>query len=372
LICHLALGLVMRPKALEAGSAYTRSLPAGCRRCRQGSKMVLLVTGQCHSGCFYCPLSRAKRGKRVVFADEMAVSTPKDILYEAKLIKANGTGITGGDPLEVLDQVLKDIRLLKRSFGKLHHIHLYTATIDKDAYLALQRAGLDELRIHPPMRLWRRMSSSGLAEAVGDLKMSVGLEVPALPGQESSLVALIRYADSIGLDFVNLNELEFSETNYQALERRGMEVKDDVSSAAKGSEGLALKLLQLQVRIPIHYCSSSFKDSVQLRNRLKRRAKSVAGKGDVITEDGTLLKGVVEREHAEVADKLLKEDYEVPDELIHWDEARGRMEVAPWVLKELEGELPFDSFIVEEYPTADHLEVERELVRKKGKKRKKA
>jgi pyruvate formate-lyase activating enzyme-like uncharacterized protein len=362
----------MRPKAMEAGSAYTHALPAGCRHCRQGSKMVLLVTGKCHSDCFYCPLSQAKRGKDVIFADEMAVDAPQDMLYEAKLIRAKGTGITGGDPLEVLEKVLDLVRLLKSTFGAGHHIHLYTATIDKAAFHALQDAGLDELRLHPPLRLWKRMGGSGLAEAVRDLDISVGLEVPALPGEGAPLEALIRYADAIGLDFVNLNELEFSETNYRALLRKGIEVKDDVSAAARRSEELALEMLKLDVRIPIHYCSSSFKDSVQLRNRLKRRAKSVARKGDVITEEGTLLKGVVEKEHAQEAAQLLKEAYDVPDDLLSQDGRTGRLEVAPWVLKELEGALPFDSFIVEEYPTADRLEVERELLHGKRKRSRKA
>ncbi|HUL40244.1 MAG TPA: radical SAM protein [Methanomassiliicoccales archaeon] len=359
----------MRPKPMEAGSAYTRSLPVGCRHCRQGSKMVLLVTGRCRSGCFYCPLSSSKKGRKVIFADELAVRTPEDVLHEARSIRAKGTGITGGDPLEELDEVLSLIRLLKGSFGGGHHIHLYTATLDRDAYLALQEAGLDELRIHPPLRLWRKMRSSGLSEAVEGLKMSVGLEVPALPGNEAATEALIRYADSIGLDFVNLNELEFSETNYRALERKGLRVKDDISSAAEGSEELALKMLGLAVSIPIHYCSSSFKDSVQLRNRLRRRAKSVARRWDVITDEGTLIKGVVGGEDAKGAAELLREAHGVPDDLLHWDEPRSRLEVAPWVLRELEGQLPFDSFIVEEYPTADHLEVEREPVRRKGRKR---
>jgi len=362
----------MRPKAMEAGSAYTRSLPAGCRLCRQGAKMVLLVTGKCRSGCFYCPLSQAKRGKDVVFADELAVGAPQDIVHEARLIRAKGTGITGGDPLEELDRTLALIRLLKGTFGEGHHIHLYTATIDRSAYHALQDAGLDELRIHPTPRLWKRMGSSGLAEAVKDLDVSVGLEVPALPGEGASLEALIRYADSIGLDFVNLNELEFSETNYKALQRKGIVVKDDVSAGAGGSEDLARRMLELDVHIPIHYCSSSFKDSVQLRNRLRRRAKSVAKKWDVMTEEGTLIKGVVDGEHADEAARLLMETYEVPEDLLHWDESRGRLEVAPWVLRELEGQLPFESFIIEEYPTADRLEVERELVRRKGRKGKRA
>ena len=189
--------------------------------------------------------------------------------------------------------------------------------------------------------------------------MKIGIEVPALPGEEKGLRDLIRYADSLHLDFINLNELEFSETNYRALLKRGLVTKGDISSAAKGSEELALRLMRMKVKIPVHYCSSAFKDSVQLRRRITRRAKSVARSGDVITNDGTLLKGVIEGRGARQAALLLNEVFDVPAKLMHFDEEKKRLEVAPWVLEEIASELPFASFMVEEYPTADRLEVER-------------
>lgn len=333
---------------------------------------MLLVTGRCESGCFYCPLSERKRGKDQIFADELACQSDQDILLEARSIGAQGTGITGGDPLDTMDLVVHHIELLKGAFGAEHHIHLYTATIDRQDYLRLQRAGLDELRVHPPMRLWKRMGTSGLEEAVEGLDMEIGLEVPSIPGEEDATESLIRFADRIGLDFVNLNELEFSETNCEALLRRGFATKDDLSASAKGSEELALSMLALELKIPVHYCSSSFKDSVQLRNRLIRRAKRVARPGDVRTGEGTLVKGVVEGTDLAGAERLLRQEYHVPARLIHLDEEKARLEVAPWVLQELSPLLPFDCYIVEEYPTADRLEVEREkLVGTDQKRRKK-
>ena len=357
----------MKARSMEAGSAYTKRLARGCVQCREGAKLVLLVTGECDSGCFYCPISDAKRGKDVVFANERRVNEEGEVLAEARSIGAKGTGVTGGDPLAQPRRTCSLIEELKEEFGPGHHIHLYTSTIDRRAYLALQRCGLDELRIHPPIRLWGKMGRSGLVAAVKGLRMTVGIEVPAVPGKRKELESLIRFADEAGLDFVNLNELEFSETNAESLKRRGFEVKDDVSAAVKGSEELALRLLELDVKIPVHYCSSSFKDSIQLRRRIKRRARRTALPSDMVTDEGTLLKGVIETSEIDDAISMLNYEFNVPTALIHRDEEKKRLEVAPWVLQKISAELPYDSFVVEEYPTADRLEVERERLPRLGK-----
>ncbi len=351
-------------KEMQAGSRYTGKLPRGCVLCERGAKLVLLVSGRCDSGCFYCPLSLQKRGRDVIFANELKTREDEEIIMEAELIEAQGTGVTGGDPLSSLERTIHFIRLLKERLGKRHHIHLYTSSLDLEAFSRLEDAGLDELRIHPPVWMWDRMDETGLETFVHETAMKIGLEVPALPDEGKRLEALIKYADKIGLDFVNLNELEFSEGNWKKLRERGYDLKDDISSAVKGSEKLALLLLSLEVSIPIHYCSSSFKDRVQLRKRIMRRARNIARPHDVITEDGTLLKGVVEGNSQEIMETL-REKFDVPDELMVFDKEKKRVEVASWVLEEIADQLPFDSYLVEEYPTADRLEVEREPLRQR-------
>ncbi len=326
--------------------------------------MVLLVSGRCDSGCFYCPLSLEKKGRDVSFANELRTQDDAAILKEAELIDAQGTGITGGDPVASLERTVHFIRLLKQRFGEGHHIHLYTSSLDLNAFSQLEDAGLDELRLHPPVWMWDQMEETGLETFLHETKMKVGLEVPSLPGEGGRLEALIKYADKIGLDFVNLNELEFSEGNWKKLREKGYDVKDDISSAVKGSEELALDLLSLDVSIPIHYCSSSFKDKVQLRKRIMRRARNIARPYDLITDDGTLIKGVIEGDSKKIM-KLLKEELEVPDELMAFDTEKKRVEVASWVLEEIADQLPFDSYLVEEYPTADRLEVEREPLKQR-------
>lgn len=322
--------------------------------------MVLLVTGRCGESCYYCPLSEAKKGKDVVYANELLVSGDEDVIKEAEAIGARGTGITGGDPLLVMDRTVRYIRLLKERFGPGHHIHLYTATVDRERFLRLQEAGLDELRIHPPIELWGDLKKLGIAKAVKGLDMQVGFEVPAVPGELEGLLAICRHAAELGLDFVNLNELEVSETNCQALLGRGFHVRSDVSSAMQGSMETAWQVMEeAGDMVPVHFCSSSFKDQVQLRERLKRRAKRVARPMDLITSEGMVLLGVIETDDLDKAVRSLEEQ-EVPPELYELDEKRKRLEVASWVLEDLAAVLPFRCYLVEEYPTADRLEVERQ------------
>ena len=51
--------------------------------------------------------------------------------------------------------------------------------------------------------------------------------------------------------------------------------------------------------------------------------------------------------------------FDVPKELYSIDPYKKRVEIAAWVLEEVHEELPGISAIVEEYPSADRLEVER-------------
>ena len=343
----------------NSGSAANGELAHGCRFCIDGAKMVLLVTGRCTTGCFYCPVSAEKKGKDVTYANEGKVYSDEEVIEEAESMDALGAGITGGDPSQCLDRTVHYIRLLKGHFGKDFHLHMYTSTINAANAKILEEAGLDEIRYHPGQQVWDRMETTELKDIVGNTKMDVGIEVPALPGCSAQLIALARYAFSIGVSFMNLNELEFSESNWSMMEDHGYSLKDDISSAVAGSEETALAVMAELPDLPIHFCSSSFKDSVQLRNRLKRRAEHIAREYDVITDDGTFIKGIVYADDLDAAADFLREEYDVPDELMFIDRERNRMEIAAWILEEVGPELPFRCYITEEYPTKDRMEVER-------------
>ncbi|HID25640.1 MAG TPA: hypothetical protein EYP23_04170 [Thermoplasmata archaeon] len=94
-----------------------------------------------------------------------------------------------------------------------------------------------------------------------------------------------------------------------------------------------------------------------------RRARNIAKPYEVITDEGTLLKGIIISESTSPSlIQTLKQQFNIPNELILFDEEKKRVEVAGWILEERAVELVkqgFECYLVEEYPTADRLEVER-------------
>lgn len=370
--------------------------------------MVLFVTGLCSARCFYCPLSEKKMGKDVIFANERKIEDEKDypdIIEEAESIEALGTGITGGEPLVVMDRVQGYISLLKEHFGKEHHIHLYTAVpATREQLLLLKETGLDEIRFHLDLDRWYPWFPGGAGGGGGvckdrhdtsrsesenfyfeasiqtalELGFDTGVEIPLIPANVFPYLNLIDYLENLGVRFLNLNELEYSPTNYEELNRRGWQVKSDISSAVKGSETLADEIFQKleeqkkERSIAVHFCSVSFKDGVQLRNRLIRQAQRRAGPHEVVTEDGTLVKGILEfpgeSTEAEMENYvgLIQETFPETAGMLYLNTRKRILETSFELIGDIARLTPFPCFIVENYPSADGLEVEREPVGGEG------
>ena len=336
----------------SVGSVYNYLSP-GCRICRQGAALVLFVTGRCERSCFYCPLSQERKGRDLVFADETRVEEIREILDEGRAIEALGTGITGGEPLAKLEYVLECIRALKAAFGREHHIHLYTGMLpDKKTLQRLREAGLDEIRFHPPLEEW---SSPGhltqtLREA-RSLGLLAGVEIPAVK-EAPAIVQAVRDADA----FLNINELEFSETNYAALAAEGF-TPVELGCAALGSEETARRHF-LKEDIRAHYCPSRYKDAVQLRERLLRRARHSARPFDCISPEGTIIHGSIEGDTASILPILV--DLGVPEDM--YCLRKGGIDIAAAILEDIAldlKEIDCDLCLVERYPLQDGIVVER-------------
>jgi pyruvate formate-lyase activating enzyme-like uncharacterized protein len=356
-------------------SQYISPLSPACKMCARGTKMVVLITGICNAKCFYCPLSQHKLGKDRIFANEWELDNEDDtdkLIKEAEYIEANGAGITGGDPLIVWERTERYITFLKENFGSDFHVHLYTCGIDNSDHISdLVSAGLDEIRFHPIPRFWNNMivspSYPSIKKAL-ETDVSVAMEIPSIPGMDKEIFSLVRWANDVGIKWVNLNELEFSETNANDLIKKGFTVKDDISAAVKGSLETAYmviyNVLIEDYDIGVHYCSSSFKDGIQLKNRIRRRASNIAKDFDIITDEGTLLKGVIYSNKMQLNElnDFLKSEFKIKEKIIYINEEKNRLEIPIIILEKIAPKLKqqgLDCYIVEEYPTADALEVER-------------
>ena len=297
----------------------------GCQLCSLGAKLVLYVTGVCHSNCFYCPIMK-ERKKDITFANEQQITSVNQAIAEAEIMSALGAGITGGDPAVTLERVNEYIREFKKHFGKDFHCHLYTShSLSSDQMKILFSSGLDEIRFHPPRLILSEKIKESLKVAKS-FDWGVGIEIPVIPDQRQKIIEIINFAIDINLDFVNLNELEITDANVEILNKMNYIAKDSVSAAVKGSKELAMDILQKFKKSPtsIHYCSSRYKDKTQLKNRLIRRANNYSKHFDDITEDGLIVRARIVVNNINSINLILKslnseygfreEDYDIDEE----------------------------------------------------------
>ncbi|MCD6369804.1 MAG: radical SAM protein [Thermoproteales archaeon] len=301
-------------KETPFGNLIYGELAKGCLLCMQGRKLVVFATGVCHYNCFYCPISLEKRGRNIIFANERQVKRLGDILEEAELMDAEGAGITGGEPLYRFDETINIIMLLKEHFGKDFHIHLYTGAVDlvSKKYKKLVEAGLDELRIHLKSRKeWSFITT--LSRRAGDC-ISVGIEVPIIPRKEDFLLSMLNFlAYECEVEFVNLNELEFSESNALSLLERGFKLRDGSSAAVKGSYETGLRVLRSIVKnklpLNIHLCTTLYKGTYQTALLYFRRGINVAEICEMVEDNGLLLYVLLENFVEEAPVALFKRVY---------------------------------------------------------------
>jgi uncharacterized protein len=87
---------------------------------------------------------------------------------------------------------------------------------------------------------------------------------------------------------------------------------------------------------------------VQLRERLKRIAQNTARPFDEITEDGTIVYGVIKpSEDNKSACLLLCKNKCEPDS---YEDCGDRIEIAWWLLTKFADEVEGEKFVIERYP----------------------
>ena len=239
----------------------------GCKYCVKGEKLVLFITGKCSRSCEYCSLSNKRKNKDIIWANERLIKNSKYLIQEVKESNAKGAGITGGDPLLVLERTVKFIKLLKKHFGRRFHIHIYLPTdkVNENNLKQLYNSGIDEIRFHP--RNIKDLEKVKLASKFWD-KSNIGIELPLLPEKYKEIIQLIKNSEGF-IGFVNLNELEISDTNFNFI-TKNYKMNEDTYTV-KSSKETGLKILNYfkNSKLKIHLCTARTKNLFQYKNRLK-------------------------------------------------------------------------------------------------------
>ena len=121
--------------------------------------------------------------------------------------------------------------------------------------------------VHKPLHLSVAYGYRDAADLARKMGFSCGFEVPSLPE-----VAVLNPALEF-LDFMTINELEWGETNAGEMRRRGLVPDDLAGNAVRRSRAWAAGISR---HPKVYFCSSRDKDSVQLRKRLIRTARTTA------------------------------------------------------------------------------------------------
>jgi hypothetical protein len=338
-------------KKTKFDSYCINGIANGCKYCVKGQKLVLFVSGVCNRNCWYCSLSNKRKNKDLIFANERECKNVEDMIQEVKASRATSAGITGGDPLLFLDRTIKFTSELKKKFGKKFHIHIYLPTkLVTEEQLERLKKYVDEARFHPGFLINEKerendIAKIKIAEKVFG-KKNIGLEMPMIPERKQEILNFILEVGKC-ISFVNLNEFELSETNFDRV-TKNYELEEGgyvVKGSLEAGKWVLNELSNKKSKLKVHMCTAELKNCSQFVNRLKRHEILLYGKK---TKDGTVIYLVVNK-------KLnLKGTF--------YDEKKKRTILSQSVARKLLNEGKEKIIRVEEFPTYDAVETEEEEI----------
>lgn len=199
-------------------------------------------------------------------------------------------GLTGGEPLLMLDDSIALLEEAGRKFPSAHK-RMYTSgdLLTEEGAMRLRDAGLDEIRFSvkqdDPLDRQERVLA-GMEIARRHIP-SLMVEMPIIPNTEERMHELFERWAAIGLDGINLLEFCFPFHSWEEYEARGFEIRNppfDVmydygysgGLPVAGSEELCLELMlwgiDHNVPFGMHYCSLDNKHRSEMRLRNERGA----------------------------------------------------------------------------------------------------
>ncbi len=246
------------------------------------------TTFKCHRDCYFCfnyNVAEYDRFVREGCPWHDGLSDAVDRYGEDGLA---AIGLTGGEPLLVLDDSIEFLEQARERFPHAH-MRMYTSgdLLTEDGARRLRDAGLQEIRFSvkqddPAERQERVLTAMELAKRyIPD----VMVEMPIIPGTKQRMQELFDRWAEIGIDGINLLEFCFPFHSWDEFAARGFEIRNppfDVmydygysgGLPVAGSEELSLEMMLygIETGVPfgMHYCSLDNKHRSEMRQRNER------------------------------------------------------------------------------------------------------
>ncbi len=220
--------------------------------------------------------------------DDFKFKNPMDHIHFLKTFGIKGVGFSGGEPLLVLDNLLSHITAIRKEFGNSMYQWMYTNgdLVNNSVLKRLRDAGLNEIRFDLSARNYD-VSPVLLAKKYLPV---VTVEIPAVPEEFELIKNLLVEWESMGVDFLNIHQLNATAHNYKSFRQRNYHILHQPDTPVFESEMCALKLLRFsqerKLSIPINYCCNAFKERFQPRDGRNRQGKIFLNGYEEITNPG--------------------------------------------------------------------------------------
>lgn len=248
------------------------------------------TTFKCHRDCYFC-FNHNQADYNTFFKEGCPWEEGLERSARENQGKLACVGLTGGEPLLILDDSIRFLEKAREAFPGAH-MRMYTSgdLLTEEAAIRLRNAGLEEIRFSvkdfDPEDLQERVLAA--MELACRYIPDVMVEMPIIPGTGERMKWLFKRFDEIGIKGINMLEFCFPFCNWEEFDKRGLLIRNppfpimyDYGYSGglpiAGSEELILELMLYGmdegVSFGMHYCSLENKHRSEMRQMNERGAK---------------------------------------------------------------------------------------------------
>ncbi len=247
---------------------HTGKLSDGCLICGRGDWLCVHINSSCDADCYFCPDDQ--NGATAFPASGLfTFRNPNQLAKTVNDFAMKGVGFSGGEPFQMFDRLIDYTSCLRKECDPSLYLWVYTNGIhvDREKLQILSEIGVDEIRFNIAAGRNYKLDKVKIAK---EIMKKVTVEIPACSEDIERLKMAILEMEKIGVDYLNLHQLHFTEKNHLLLLEKGYTaINRPGHYPAIESELTALKILKFCVEenlsLPINYCSHIYKNRWQSR-----------------------------------------------------------------------------------------------------------